>query len=82
MPIDNPIWDRETDKHCLQVSFDTFAVRAEAQAACIEFGAHCGGVEDLRCDDRSMFSLCSTTALEMSRAGSCVYTPAGVSSQA
>ena len=79
MFTDEIIWERASHKHCLQVSSTTYSVRAEAQAACLKFGVNCGGVEDLRCDDRKMFSLCISTTLKMSRAGSCVYTPTGAS---
>ena len=73
------LWARASDKHCLNVFPTVYSTRAQAQAACVDLGANCGGVEDLGCDDRNDFSLCTAGALGESRAGSCVYTPTGTS---
>ena len=71
------LWARASNKHCLNMFSSSYAIRAEAQAACLNLGAKCGGVEDLSCDGVNAFSLCTAGGLEPSRAGSCVYTPAG-----
>ena len=70
-------WARASNKHCLNVFSSSYAIRAEAQAACLNLGAKCGGVEDLSCDGRNTYSLCTADGSGSSRAGSCVYTPTG-----
>ena len=79
MLSDKILWARASNKQCLNVFPTVYPSRSEAQAACVDLGTHCGGVEDLGCDDRNDFSLCTSGAFEESRAGSCVYTPAGIS---
>ena len=51
---------------------------AQAQAACLNVGPRCLGVEDLGCDGRNEFYVCTAGTIGRSNVGSCVYTLAGM----
>ena len=86
-PVDSPVvsladkvlWTKVTDKHCVDNVFSSgYSNLAQAQAACLNVGPRCLGVEDLGCDGRNEFYVCTAGTIGRSNVGSCVYTLAGM----
>ena len=85
-PVDSPVvslaekvlWRKVTGKHCVNNVFSRgYSNLALAQAACLNVGPRCLGVEDLGCDGRNEFYVCTAGTIGRSNIG-CVYTPAGM----
>ena len=86
-PVDSPVvsladkvlWTKVTDQHCVNNVFARgYSNLAQAQAACLNVGPRCLGVEDLGCDGRNEFYVCTAGTIGRSNVGSCVYKPAGM----
>ena len=86
-PVDSPVvfladkvlWTKVADQHCVNNVFSSgYSNLAQAQAACLNVGPRCLGVEDLGCDGRNEFYVCTAGTIGRSNVGSCVYKPAGM----
>ena len=86
-PVDSPVvsladkvlWTKVTDQHCVNNVFSSgYSNLAQAQADCLNVGPRCLGVEDLGCDGRNEFYVCTAGTIGRSNVGSCVYKPGGM----
>ena len=76
---DEVLWTKATDQHCVNNVFSSgYSNLAQAQAACLNVGPRCLGVEDLGCDGRNEFYVCTAGTIGRSNVGSCVYKPGGM----